>query len=188
VLALIVLPLLLHGLLPAYRQTKTGVVVPFLGRNTNTEAAQCVSCHMIKRFYMVIDGRRDHSFRVPRPDLSGRIGTPNVCTDCHAGRTAQWAADAVAQWYGPDRKGGDVYHALGLSWVRQQRLRDAIPELAKAAQLRPDVPRYAYVYGVALHEAGQVQRAGHVSWWRCRQAICERAVCWRVWSGTPRCH
>jgi Ca-activated chloride channel homolog len=31
-LALIVLPLLLHWLLPAYRPTKTGVVVPFLGR------------------------------------------------------------------------------------------------------------------------------------------------------------
>ena len=43
--------------------------------------------------------------------------------------------------------------------MRQQRLRDAIPELAQAAQLRPDTPRYAYVYGVALHEAGQVQQA-----------------------------
>jgi Ca-activated chloride channel homolog len=31
-LALVVLPLLLHWLLPAYRQTKTGVVVPFLNR------------------------------------------------------------------------------------------------------------------------------------------------------------
>ncbi len=75
----------------------------------HTEAAQCVSCHMIKRFYMVIDGRRDHSFRVPRPDLSAKIGTSNACTDCHAGRTAQWAADAVAQWYGPNRKGGWRY-------------------------------------------------------------------------------
>jgi tetratricopeptide (TPR) repeat protein len=64
---------------------------------------------MIKRFYMVIDGRRDHSFRVPRPDLSAKIGTSNACTDCHAGRTAQWAADAVAQWYGPNRKGGWRY-------------------------------------------------------------------------------
>ncbi len=74
-----------------------------------TEAAQCVSCHMSKRFYMVVDGRRDHSFRVPRPDLSAKIGTPNTCTDCHAGRTAQWAADAVAQWYGPQRRAGWHY-------------------------------------------------------------------------------
>jgi predicted CXXCH cytochrome family protein len=329
------------------------------------QATQCVSCHMIERLYMVIDGRRDHSFRVPRPDLSAKIGTPNACTDCHAGRTAQWAADAVVRWYGPQRKGGwhygegleagqhasadaerllvqilenptlpaivratamsllprylspqslhmvessrrdhdplvrravaaalsalepgarltlgvpllrdptrsvrleavsslvdvprnlytpdqlvtldqvmaeyrqaqefsadraeahvnlgsldarlgrlvaaeaayrtamrlqpafipayidladlyrlqgqedmaaqtlraalqadpangDAHHALGLSLVRQQRLRDAIPELAQAAQLRPDTPRYAYVYGVALHEAGMVPQA-----------------------------
>ena len=75
----------------------------------DTKAAQCVSCHMIERFYMVLDGRRDHSFRVPRPDLSVKIGTPSACTDCHAGRTAQWAADAVVQWYGPQRKGGSHY-------------------------------------------------------------------------------
>jgi Flp pilus assembly protein TadD len=48
-----------------------------------------------------------------------------------------------------------AYHALGLSLVRQQRLSEAIPELARAAQLHPDEPRYAYVYAVALHEAGQ---------------------------------
>jgi Flp pilus assembly protein TadD len=52
-----------------------------------------------------------------------------------------------------------VHHALGLSLVRQQQLHDAIPELAKAAQLSPDASRYAYVYGVALHESGRVQRA-----------------------------
>jgi Flp pilus assembly protein TadD len=61
-----------------------------------------------------------------------------------------------------DPANGDVYHALGLSLVRQQRVHDAIPELAKAAQLRADVPRFAYVYGVALHETGQVQQALHV--------------------------
>jgi predicted CXXCH cytochrome family protein len=331
----------------------------------HTEAAQCVSCHMMQRVYMGVDGRRDHSFRVPRPDLSVTLGTPNTCTDCHTARTAQWAAEAVAQRYGPQRQGGwhygsafdagrhtradaarqlirtvedttlpaivratalhllppylepqswraaqpglrdsdalvrraaalalatvepqtrlslilpllrdpirtvrleavaslmgvprnlytpeqltrldqgiteyrqaqisnadrveahinlgaldaslgntgaaeaayhtairlqpafipayinladlyrqynredqaaqtlrtaldiaprngDAYHALGLSLVRQQRLRDALPALAQAAQLRPDLPHYAYVYGVALHEAGEGQRA-----------------------------
>ncbi|MCV0429191.1 MAG: cytochrome c family protein [Roseibium sp.] len=38
-----------------------------------TEGAQCVSCHMIERDDMGIDGKRDHSFRVPRPDLSKKI-------------------------------------------------------------------------------------------------------------------
>jgi len=74
-----------------------------------TEAAQCASCHMIKRYYMVVDGRRDHSFRVPRPDLSMRLGTPNACNDCHKDRSTRWAADAVTKWYGPNRRDGWHY-------------------------------------------------------------------------------
>jgi tetratricopeptide (TPR) repeat protein len=50
--------------------------------------------------YMVIDPRHDHSMRVPRPDLSARLGTPNACNNCHADKPAQWAADALAAWTG----------------------------------------------------------------------------------------
>ncbi|MCP4886525.1 MAG: hypothetical protein GY904_07920 [Planctomycetaceae bacterium] len=45
--------------------------------------AQCVNCHMPHRTYMEVDPRRDHSLRVPRPDLSVRLGTPNACSGCH---------------------------------------------------------------------------------------------------------
>lgn len=62
-----------------------------------TAGADCKSCHMIERTYMGIDGRRDHSFRVPRPDLSVKISTPNACTDCHADRPASWAAGELEQ-------------------------------------------------------------------------------------------
>ena len=61
--------------------------------------AQCASCHMIERVYMGNDGRRDHSFRIPRPDLSAETGAPDACTDCHADRTAAWAAEQIAAWY-----------------------------------------------------------------------------------------
>ncbi|MHA1529851.1 MAG: cytochrome c3 family protein [Alphaproteobacteria bacterium] len=68
--------------------------------------AQCVSCHMIERTYMGIDGRRDHSFRVPRPDLYLATGVPNACTDCHTDRNAAWAAAEIAQRFpGSDRRG-----------------------------------------------------------------------------------
>jgi tetratricopeptide (TPR) repeat protein len=43
----------------------------------------CVDCHMPETTYMMCDPRRDHSFRVPRPDLSVEFGTPNACTGCH---------------------------------------------------------------------------------------------------------
>lgn len=61
-----------------------------------SDGAKCQSCHMIERTYMGIDGRRDHSFRVPRPDLSAALGTPNACTDCHTKRSAQWASAELA--------------------------------------------------------------------------------------------
>lgn len=68
---------------------------------TDSAGARCASCHMIERVYMGIDGRRDHSFRIPRPDLSTQTGAPNACTDCHAGRDAAWAAAEIARRF-PD--------------------------------------------------------------------------------------
>ena len=61
---------------------------------------QCVNCHMPAQTYMLVDPRRDHSFRVPRPDLSVALGTPNACTGCHADRDEAWAAETVAVWTG----------------------------------------------------------------------------------------
>jgi len=48
-----------------------------------TPGSMCVDCHMPQTVYMVVDARRDHSFRAPRPDLSVSNGTPNACTGCH---------------------------------------------------------------------------------------------------------
>ncbi|MFQ5973876.1 MAG: tetratricopeptide repeat protein [Alphaproteobacteria bacterium] len=64
-----------------------------------TAGAECVSCHMPARNYLVVDARRDHSFRVPRPHLSVRLGTPNACTRCHTDESDDWAASAVERWY-----------------------------------------------------------------------------------------
>ena len=76
---------------------------------------QCVTCHMPDTVYMGIDARRDHSIRVPRPDLTASIGTPNACNRCHTApaENAQWAADAVVKWYGPKRPDDPHYaHAI----------------------------------------------------------------------------
>jgi len=67
--------------------------------------ARCVDCHMPTRTYMVVDPRRDHSMRIPRPDLSVSLGVPNACNACHADKTAQWADDAVRKWYGHGPEG-----------------------------------------------------------------------------------
>ncbi|HUO04869.1 MAG TPA: tetratricopeptide repeat protein [Candidatus Binataceae bacterium] len=72
---------------------------------TGSPGSRCVECHMPARTYMVIDPRRDHSIRVPRPDLSVELGTPNACNQCHGNRPAQWAADTVRKWYGHSPSG-----------------------------------------------------------------------------------
>lgn len=77
------------------------------------ESAGCVDCHMPSRDYMVVDGRRDHSFRRPRPDLTIATGSPNACNQCHTNENAKWAMSATEDWYGQNRPGhyGIAIHA-----------------------------------------------------------------------------
>ena len=67
--------------------------------------AQCADCHMPRVTYMVVDPRRDHSLRVPRPDESVTLGVPNACNSCHTDRDAKWAATVVRDWLGRDAAG-----------------------------------------------------------------------------------
>lgn len=69
-----------------------------------TKGASCVNCHMPGKLFMGNDFRHDHSFRVPRPDLSIKYGTPNACSNCHKDQSEKALADAVVKWYGPNRK------------------------------------------------------------------------------------
>ncbi len=81
-----------------------------------TEGAKCVECHMPHKTYMGIDDRRDHSIRIPRPDLSVRFGSPNACNQCHQDKNPQWAADAITKFKGPDRakevRHPEAFHAF----------------------------------------------------------------------------
>ena len=70
----------------------------------DSTGSQCVECHMPAEKYMVVDPRRDHSIRIPRPDLSVKLGTPNACNKCHDDHDAKWAADALAKWLEEDGK------------------------------------------------------------------------------------
>jgi predicted CXXCH cytochrome family protein len=112
-------------------------------------ALTCASCHMPERTYMVVDQRHDHSFRIPRPDLSVTLGTPNACNDCHKDKPAEWAAAAVARWHGPDRKGFQTYAAVfHAAWSEQA---DAAALLAKVAG---DADTPAFARASALSELG----------------------------------
>jgi predicted CXXCH cytochrome family protein len=113
----------------------------------------CASCHMPTRTYMVVDPRHDHGFRIPRPDLSEKLGTSNACNDCHADKPAAWAAAAIAQWHGPDRKGwqtyGEAFHAAWTDQAGAAALLAAVagdrnvPAFARAGALTELAPRAA---------------------------------------------
>ncbi|MBN1589820.1 MAG: tetratricopeptide repeat protein [Pirellulales bacterium] len=76
----------------------------------------CIECHMAEATYMVADPRRDHSLRIPRPDLTVSLGIPNACNakGCHddlsKGETAQWSLDYVNKWYGAKHKKKEPLH------------------------------------------------------------------------------
>ncbi|MGI9243313.1 MAG: hypothetical protein ACR2RV_21120, partial [Verrucomicrobiales bacterium] len=55
----------------------------------DSAGSKCVDCHMPTKHYMVVDPRRDHSLRIPRPDLSVKLGTPNACNQCHQDQDPQ---------------------------------------------------------------------------------------------------
>ena len=68
-------------------------------RHSVTSAGSaCVECHMPSQIYMGVDARRDHSMRIPRPDISLSIGSPNACTQCHEDKSDAWAYDALQTW------------------------------------------------------------------------------------------
>ena len=85
---------------------------PTAGMRAVNPPIGCPSCHMPARTYMVVDPRHDHSFRIPRPDISVKLGTPNACNDCHADKSAQWAADAIRKLARLGRKGFQHYAQL----------------------------------------------------------------------------
>ena len=134
----------------------------------------CASCHMPERTYMVVDQRHDHSFRVPRPDVSARLGTPNACNDCHSDKTADWAAAAVERWHGPNRKGlQDYAEAFQAAWVGRSEAADLlrrvvanrhVPAFARASalmELRPYVsPSNASLARAGLSDPDPMVRIG----------------------------
>ena len=106
--------------------------------------AQCVSCHMPSRNYMIVDARRDHFIRPPRPDESQALGTPNACNGCHRDRSPAWAAHAVDQWFGARSRDSLFPDAVASG---RTGARDGGPMLAQVAE---DPNRSAMARATAL--------------------------------------
>ncbi|MDJ0866790.1 MAG: tetratricopeptide repeat protein [Myxococcota bacterium] len=104
----------------------------------DSAGASCVACHMPARTYMVVDDRRDHGFRVPRPDLAVALGVPEPCTGCHTERSPAWAADVVAGWRGA--AGAPPAHFATTLDAGRRRLPGAATALAALADDAAQAP------------------------------------------------
>jgi len=121
----------------------------------NTEGAQCINCHMPVKTYMGNDHRRDHSFRIPRPDQSIVWETPNACTGCHKEKSNIWAADAIKNNYGPTRAyhfSDDLLPGSELSDKSEKHLLKLL-----ADTLQPEIAR-----ATAVHYLGSIQTQASV--------------------------
>jgi predicted CXXCH cytochrome family protein len=107
----------------------------------------CASCHMPRRTYMVVDLRHDHSFRIPRPDVSAKLHASNACNDCHADKSPEWATSAIERWHGPKREGFQHYaEAFDAAWTGK------VDAAARLAEVAKDGNTSAFVRASALTE------------------------------------
>ncbi len=135
--------------------------------------AQCVNCHMPTKNYMVVDPRRDHSIRIPRPDLADT--GPDACTTCHQDQKADWAASAIDSWFAnPKRPShyGQAFHGVRqdpsttlsrLGYVLADKSNPAIVRATAADQLADIGPAAASNLRWALQDKDAVVRAYAVS-------------------------
>ncbi len=122
--------------------------------------AQCVSCHMIERTYMGIDTRRDHSFRIPRPDLSAQTGAPDTCTACHTDKDPAWAAGQIAAWF-PDSTHRGPHYGTTLAAAQADPTKQVQALLALAEWREgPGIVRASAIE--LLGQAGHAASAGRV--------------------------
>ena len=136
--------------------------------------AECASCHMPQRTYMVVDPRRDHSFRIPRPDRSVALGTPNACNQCHTDKTPAWAAEQVKAWYPTANPGFQTFAEaledgnIGAPGARDHlfavALDTSVPAIARASALErldrlPSQAAVAQLKGLTTDPDPLVRRA-----------------------------
>lgn len=116
----------------------------------SSQGAQCVSCHMPEATFMKIDARREHSFTVPRLDISKASGSPDVCLACHIGRDRDWSTGTVERWF-PDSEKTET-------WYETQR-----QELPRIIDYLTDPAEPAIRRATLLEQHGEVLAQQHLT-------------------------
>ncbi|WP_328799371.1 HEAT repeat domain-containing protein [Sediminihaliea albiluteola] len=124
---------------------------------SDSNGALCANCHMPETTYMVVDPRRDHSMRIPRPDLSLMLDTPNACTMCHQDRSDDWALGALRKW-GVNFRDTSSHPARAFAGAANNDAR-AIPRLAELAADNTAAPIWRATAIEALADLGSDQQS-----------------------------
>jgi len=121
------------------------------------DGARCEQCHMPGRVYMGVDYRPDHSLRIPRPDLTEDIKTPNACDRCHVDKGTRWSLEAMAKWYGQRKRS----HYGTVLAAGRERAPGALPDLVRLAQNRlyPTIVRATALSMVAAYPGKETEQA-----------------------------
>ncbi|WP_374441538.1 tetratricopeptide repeat protein [Pseudomonas panipatensis] len=69
-----------------------------------TPGAQCTACHMPGKYYMVNHYRHDHSFSIPNPEHSQKLGAPDACLGCHRDSATAKISQQFQLWYASDAR------------------------------------------------------------------------------------
>jgi predicted CXXCH cytochrome family protein len=82
------------------------------GRHARHQAggagARCLSCHMPRVVYGVLDVHRSHRIEIPDPAAAARMGRPDACTACHVDQTVGWAITETARLWDRPRQGEEA--------------------------------------------------------------------------------
>ena len=124
----------------------------------DSTGASCVECHMPETPYMGHDFRRDHSIRIPRPDLAKEIGAPDACSQCHEDQTQDWAAQHFKNWWGSGPRNAHYGDILASARRGQPGSMDRLIALANDPD-RPWIARAAAVETLGMQAPTQESMA-----------------------------
>jgi len=109
--------------------------------------------------YMVVDARHDHSMRIPRPDRTTLLGSPNGCNQCHGDKPASWASAAIKAWYPSPKPGAQTFaEAFDLGERGAPGARDALLRIAKDGEAS-DIARASAFTRLASYPSREVLEA-----------------------------
>ena len=118
----------------------------------DSPGSRCIECHMSDVNWRLLTRRRDHTFQPPVPELTARYGVPNACTTCHEGKTPEWAAATMDQWYANRER---RLAAVALSDTIYAAAAGDASVLADVARLATDRSHGALIRASAADFAGQ---------------------------------